>query len=118
MLRRYNVTVIATLLAFSALAACSSTDGHKSTKKSSGKAVSSAVASSNTNSPMVLGPSNTSCDYPSGWVGKKIDRAAVKATGHVVRILHPNDPATMDFNPNRLNVIIDKDDIVTEVKCG
>jgi hypothetical protein len=118
MLRLNKVALIAVMMAVSA---CSTTDTHKSTKKVAAKpAASSSVASSHSSveSPMVLGPSTTGCDYPAGWVGHKVDRDAVKATGRVVRILHPNDPATMDFSPNRLNVIIDKDDIVTEVKCG
>jgi len=121
MLSRNKVTLIVAMLAMTTLVACSSATTQKSPKKPTAKPVASitkpapvAAAAS----PTVLGPSTTSCDYPSGWVGKKIDRDAVKATGRVVRILHPNDPATMDFSPDRLNVIIDKNDIVTEVKCG
>lgn len=115
MLRLNKISLIAMMMV---LAACSTTDTHKSAKKSTAKPAAIASSSTSASSPMVLGPSTTGCDYPSGWVGHKVDRAAVKATGRVVRILHPNDPATMDFSPNRLNVIIDKDDIVTEVKCG
>lgn len=58
------------------------------------------------------------CKFPKEWIGKKIDRDAVKAAAKAVRILHPNDPATMDYSPERLNVIIDSNDIVTEVNCG
>jgi len=119
MLSQNKTTLFVAMLVLTTLVACSSTNTHKAPKKPAAKPVASIAKSEPVaSSPTVLGPSTTSCDYPSGWVGKKIDRDAVKATGRVVRILHPNDPATMDFSPDRLNVIIDKNDIVTEVKCG
>ncbi|MDB5491346.1 MAG: hypothetical protein JWO78_1195 [Micavibrio sp.] len=119
MLSRNKVPLIAATLALIALVACSSTSNHKAPQKPAIKPVASIARSEVVaSSPTVPGPSTTSCDYPSEWVGKKIDRDAVKATGRIVRVLRPNDPATMDFSPDRLNVIIDKNDIVTEVKCG
>jgi hypothetical protein len=35
-----------------------------------------------------------------------------------VRSLKPGDAATMDFNPNRLNVILDEKGVVGSVNCG
>lgn len=58
------------------------------------------------------------CKFPQDWIGQKVDRSAVQAAAKAFRILHPNDPATMDYRPDRLNVIINDNDIVTEVKCG
>lgn len=34
------------------------------------------------------------------------------------RILGPNDVATMDYRPDRLNIMTDEAGVVTEVKCG
>jgi hypothetical protein len=34
------------------------------------------------------------------------------------RILGPDDAATMDYSPSRLNILTDRDGVVTEVKCG
>lgn len=57
------------------------------------------------------------CHY-NDWVGKAVDEDAVKATGRPYRVLKPNAMATMDFNPERINVIVDDNDIVTVVRCG
>ena len=58
------------------------------------------------------------CDYPKEWIGKKADEAAVKKQAKVYRILGPNSAATMDFNPQRINVLTDDDGVVKEVTCG
>ncbi|MGR3659754.1 MAG: I78 family peptidase inhibitor [Paracoccaceae bacterium] len=35
-----------------------------------------------------------------------------------VRVLNPGDIMTMDFNPHRLNIMLDNAGIITEVRCG
>lgn len=57
------------------------------------------------------------CDY-EGWVGKPVDEAAVKAEGRIYRVLTPDSMMTMDHNPERINVVHDKDGKVTRVWCG
>ncbi len=57
------------------------------------------------------------CSY-NDWVGKAVDEEAVKATGRVYRILKPDSAATMDYNPERINVIVDDHNVVTAVRCG
>lgn len=57
------------------------------------------------------------CDF-TAWVGRKVDEDAVKATGRPYRLLKPDTPVTMDFNPERINVESDDNDIVTRVTCG
>lgn len=52
------------------------------------------------------------------WVGKNkadVDMSGVKA----LRVLYPDQPMTMDYNPDRINVILEKGtDKITEVRCG
>jgi ribulose-5-phosphate 4-epimerase/fuculose-1-phosphate aldolase len=55
--------------------------------------------------------------YPE-WVGQKVDRAAIEATGKPFRVIKPDSMVTMDHNPDRINVVIDDNEIVLEVKCG
>lgn len=57
------------------------------------------------------------CNY-NEWVGKEVNEDALKATGRPYRILGPNSIATMDFSPDRINVILDDKKIVTAVRCG
>lgn len=57
------------------------------------------------------------CNY-NDWVGKPVDEEAVKAVGRPYRILGPNAMATMDFSPQRINVMVDEHNIVTAVRCG
>lgn len=61
--------------------------------------------------------SEAECSF-NDWVGKEVDEDAVKAAGRPYRILGPNAAATMDFNPERINVIVDDKNIVTVVRCG
>ncbi|HEY0900633.1 MAG TPA: I78 family peptidase inhibitor [Micavibrio sp.] len=58
-----------------------------------------------------------SCNF-NEWVGKEVDEDAVKAAGRPYRILPPDGAATMDFSPERINVMIDENRIVTAVRCG
>ena len=57
------------------------------------------------------------CNY-NDWVGQPVDEEAVKATGRPYRILKPDSAATMDFNPERINVLVDDHNVVTAVRCG
>ncbi len=56
-------------------------------------------------------------------VGTRVDdaareRARSEAGARIVRVLAPNQPATMDFNPERLDVTTDDAGIATRVTCG
>lgn len=57
------------------------------------------------------------CNF-NEWVGQSVNEDTVKATGRPYRILGPNAMATMDFSPQRINVMIDDANIVTAVRCG
>jgi hypothetical protein len=52
-------------------------------------------------------------------LGKKITDVDLKAFTAPVRVLTPGAAATMDYNPERLNFIIEeKTDVILEVTCG
>ncbi|GAB5388969.1 MAG: hypothetical protein Alpg2KO_19370 [Alphaproteobacteria bacterium] len=64
-----------------------------------------------------------------GYVGKRFvaDDAADASADNTVtraqlpsfsRVLRPGDMATMDYHPNRLNLMLDDADVVIEAKCG
>ncbi|GAB3345767.1 hypothetical protein GCM10027430_02710 [Lysobacter tyrosinilyticus] len=47
-----------------------------------------------------------------------VEQARSAATADSVRTLKPGQAMTMEFNGNRLNVDIDANNIVTNVRCG
>ena len=46
------------------------------------------------------------------------EEARVKAGAEHLRVTQPNQPVTMDYNPQRLNIDIDDDDIIIRLSCG
>ncbi|RJE24271.1 Peptidase inhibitor I78 family [Aspergillus sclerotialis] len=78
--------------------------------------------------PLVVPGINSSLgDKNNEWaqklVGKKIsesssDTFAKKDLPENHRILRAGDPATMDFRPDRLNVLLDETDTVRDVNFG
>jgi hypothetical protein len=60
---------------------------------------------------------DAACNF-EGWIGRKVDEAAVKATGRPYRILEPGAMMTMDHNPKRINVEHDGKGTVKRVWCG
>ena len=60
----------------------------------------------------------TDCGVYDAWIGKPVDEALVEATGKIYRILPPGSLMTMDYNPERINVHLNEDGIVIDIKCG
>lgn len=61
------------------------------------------------------------CDARSqrGLVGRRLDdMAAVSAAAPKVRFINPGDAVTQDNQPDRLNVELDENRVVTRVYCG
>jgi|GEM_PF-2473280 len=61
------------------------------------------------------------CDARSqrGLVGTELeDRAALSAAAPKVRYIGPGGNASSDIQPDRLNVVLDSNNIVTRVFCG
>ena len=67
---------------------------------------------------LAQGDAVPACDFPD-LVGKSINEIDLAAFGaRKVRVLRPNDVATMDFSPERLNINLDANDKVASVTCG
>ena len=69
-------------------------------------------------------PEGSCDDTQAQWIIGKTptaadtDQAGKDAKATQVRVLKPGEAATMDFNPNRLNVDLDEKGAVTAVRCG
>lgn len=62
-----------------------------------------------------------SADSFQSFVGQKLTSEItenIRSKAGVVRILRPNDAATMEYNPTRVNVHLDKDDRIAMITCG
>ncbi len=57
------------------------------------------------------------CSF-SEWVGLPVDEEKIKAAGRPYRILKPDSMATMDYSPERINVLVDEAGTVMAVRCG
>lgn len=53
-----------------------------------------------------------------GWIGRPLAELAPQLPPERVRVIRPGDAVTMDFSPQRLNVLVDDRAIVTELRCG
>lgn len=56
-------------------------------------------------------------------VGEQFDEANVPqlqsdSSARQVRVLRPGDMATMDHRPDRLNIHLDDQDVIEELRCG
>ncbi|MWV11404.1 hypothetical protein F3I62_04780 [Pseudomonas sp. R-28-1W-6] len=56
-------------------------------------------------------------------IGKTLDNqlateARDQADARFLRITRPNQPVTMDYNPQRLNIDIDDAGVILQVSCG
>jgi peptidase inhibitor I78 family protein len=61
------------------------------------------------------------CDARSqrGLVGDRLDDpAAVSAAAPKVRFINEGDAVTQDHQPDRLNILLDSNRVVTRVYCG
>jgi Peptidase inhibitor I78 family len=70
-------------------------------------------------------PASASCDAAKAqWAkGQRassdlLERARNAAEARVARFIRPNEPITMEFLPGRLNLGLDKQDVVNSVSCG
>ena len=57
-------------------------------------------------------------DAHQDWVGKRVDVLNDVELPEGARVLFPTTPATMDYREDRLNVAVDKSDIIARVYCG
>ncbi len=50
--------------------------------------------------------------------GAVIEKARVASGAAMARVLRPNQPTTLEFNHERLNVVVDAAGHITAVRCG
>jgi len=106
-----------------ALAACSSTPAADSDAASSDSASAEAPASAATSTTPEGLTVTCNVDAAKAFKGQKAtdslaDQARAAAGAASVRVIRPNQPVTMDYRGDRLNVITDDADMITEVNCG
>lgn len=58
------------------------------------------------------------CGSHFDWIGQKVNNRALQKTGKPFRILTPDSMMTMDHNPERINVHVNENGIIEDVKCG
>lgn len=51
-------------------------------------------------------------------VGKRAAEIDVSDTAETVRVIAPDSAVTMDHRPDRLNVHVDDDGVITKLTCG
>lgn len=94
--------LLSTLIAFSALAACAPVEGGGATPAPPSNELGQCKA-----------------DAYRSYIGKNRSELPAAAPGEVRRVVCSTCAVTMDFNPNRVNIVYDTaSNLVTEVKCG
>lgn len=75
--------------------------------------------------PGMQGPGEETCDAASvqAHVGNTFSDALERnlmaaSQARQVRVLRPGDSYSMDYRPDRLNIHLDEDGRVTELRCG
>jgi len=75
--------------------------------------------------PAPAPPAATACDAaPAQFaVGRPqtaplVEEVRQRSGAYIARVLRPNQAVTMEFNAERVNVIVDAENKVTAVRCG
>jgi hypothetical protein len=97
--------ILSSLIAFSALAACAPVGGDMN-----GPATPALPSTE-------LG--QCKADAYRGYIGKNRSEVPAAPVGETRRVVCSTCAVTMDFNPDRVNIVYDTtSNLVTEVKCG
>ena len=51
-------------------------------------------------------------------IGQPVSQFSAQTRQGPARVIRPGQPVTMDYNPLRLNVLLDADDRIVGVSCG
>ena len=98
-----TLALLSALLAFSALAACAPMEGGPVTPSP----------------PSASLPGECKADAYRSYVGKNRSELPATPAGETRRLVCSTCAVTMDFNPERVNIVYDTtSNLVTEVKCG
>lgn len=69
--------------------------------------------------PPVEGPSQCKADAYRTYIGRNRSELPAKPAGETWRVTCSTCAVTMDYNPNRLNIVYDEaSGIIRDVKCG
>lgn len=69
--------------------------------------------------PPADGPSQCRADHYQRYIGRNRSELPPRPAGEVWRVTCTTCPVTMDYNPNRLNILYDESTgVIREVKCG
>jgi hypothetical protein len=58
------------------------------------------------------------CNPPQGYIGRPINMLNGMQFNHPARVIHPGEMVTMDYTPDRLNIIVDQNGIIRDMHCG
>jgi hypothetical protein len=65
------------------------------------------------------GPARCKADQYQRFVGRNRSELPARPSGEVWRVTCTTCPVTMDYSPNRLNILFDEaSGVIREVKCG
>ena len=68
--------------------------------------------------PTVPGPASCGAGSLQNLVGLSVTILPPQGPWSAVRIIRPGEMVTMDYNPSRLNVRVNRDDRILELTCG
>lgn len=113
---------LASIFAAVVLAGCSSTPSGSLTASPGGASASAAPAATSS-APAGMGDRMCNPDPVMNIVGKPLnDRAAndaqQRAGAATLRLMRPGQVMTMEYNPRRLTVVVDEQNVVSSVRCG
>jgi len=113
------IRTLISLIFVAGLTACASTG------QESASPAATSSASSGSESTSSFGSSTASCDAQpvQRLVGQTYSTSLdgdlrSGATVNQLRVLRPGQVMTLEYNPSRLNVILEKDDIISALRCG
>jgi hypothetical protein len=108
-----------------ASASASTTDSTGTSSTSTTSSTSAPTPTSTTTTTSTTTNSATACnaDAARSIVGKSassdvVEQARPAAGADTARTLKPGETTTMEFNGNRLNIDVDANNMVTNVRCG
>ena len=94
------MTTLPLILSLAALAACSPMEGGPA-------------------APHADGPSPCKAEAYRGYIGRNRSELPAKPPGENWRVTCTTCPVTMDYSPNRLNMLFDETSgVIREIKCG
>ena len=68
--------------------------------------------------PPALEPDECGAATVAAFLGQDVAQFPTQERQGPVRVIRPGQPVTMDYNPMRLNVMLDANDQITGFRCG